>query len=437
MTAGTAREGFGGWADPLRRFLLVLAVVWHALAVGIGGFSRTLEADAARDFASYFYAAKVAAKGQDPYDTETLSEAARDDGTRRGVHPFLYAPPFLIGMSWVLTSELTTAYRLWFWMDELFALAAMLVLWRWWRPISRDLALVLALLFAAMSAVPNNHVMGQANFPGLFLSLLGLWAIDRDRPGLGGFLVGTAAMLKMSPALFLVLFVVRGQWRAVGAAIGAALFWSVAALPLAGPSVQLRFYTQVLPTFSTGYYNGLTVPIGLFGNHSWPDVLNSLMPGRAHTLSTPARFWSLVGTVLPISAAFLLFPRSDRPEAADPLVRAAQVAYFGVLLLLIPVYTYEHHLVFALPAAVVAVEAARAGRLSRPLLGVAALSVAVLLCDLQLLKGIWEGLPPAFKGPGVVVREAKFLALVGLLVLCGVVGRVRAVAPADPGAVTR
>jgi alpha-1,2-mannosyltransferase len=425
MATGTVREGFGGWADPLRRFLLALAVTWHVFAVGVGGWSQTLEADRARDFASYFYAVQVAADGGDPYDTAALSEAARDDGTRKGVHPFLYAPPFLLGMSWALTSDLGGAYRLWFWMDEMFAIAAMLVLWRWWRPVSRDLGVVLALLFAAMTAVPNNHVMGQANFPGLLLSLLGLWAVDRDRPGLGGFLVGTAAMLKMSPALFLVLFALRGQWRAVAAAIGAAVWWSVAALPLAGPAVQLRFYTQVLPSFSTGYYNGLAVPIDLFGNHSWPDVLNSAMPGRGHTLSTPARFWTLVGTVLPISASVLLFPRSALPEASDPLVRAAQVAYFGVLLLLIPVYTYEHHLVFALPAALVAVEAARAGRLSRPLLGVAAFAVAVLLVDLQLLKGIWEGLPAAFRGPGVLIRESKFLSLVGLLLLCGAVGRVR------------
>jgi hypothetical protein len=282
MDAGTAGDGRLGWADPLRRFLLAIAVVWHVLAVVVGGWTQTLEADRARDFASYFYAVKVAAKGEDPYETKNLSEAARDDGTRKGVHPFLYAPPFLLGMSWALTSELSGANRLWFWMDEAFAVAAMLVLWRWWRPLSRDLGLVLALLFAAMTAVPNNHVMGQANFPGLLLSLLGLWAIDRDRPGLGGFLVGTAAMLKMSPALFLVLFALRGQWTAIASAIGAAVAWSVVALPLAGPAVQLRFYTQVLPTFSTGYYNGLTVPIDLFGNHSWPDVLNSLMPGRDH-----------------------------------------------------------------------------------------------------------------------------------------------------------
>jgi len=429
MAVGTARDGFGGGVDPLRRFLLVLAVTWHVLAVVFGGWSQATDAAKARDFASYYYAVQVAADGGDPYDTKALSEAARDDGTRRGVHPFLYAPPFLLGMSWALTSTLLGAYRMWFWMDEAFAIAAMLVLWRWWRPVSRDLGLVLALLFAAMTAVPNNHVMGQANFPGLLLTFVGLWAVDRERPGLGGFLVGTAAMLKMSPALFLVLFVLRGQWRAVAAAIGAAIFWSVAVLPLAGPSVQLRFYTEILPTFSTGYYNGLSVPISLFGNHSWPNLVDGLAPGRGHTLSTAARFWTLVGTVAPLSSAFLLFPRSTSPEAADPLVRAAQVSYFAVLLLLVPVYTYEHHLVFALPAALVAVEAARSGRLPRPMVLVVAACIAVLLVDLQLLKGLYEGLSPAFRGPGVVIREAKFLSLVGLLVTMGFVGRVRPVTP--------
>lgn len=429
MAVGTAHDAGSGWADPLRRLLLVAAVLWHVLAVGVTAWPRATEADSARDFASYFYAYEVAAKGGDPYETERLSDAARDDGTRRGVHPFLYAPPFVLAMAWTSTSTLNTAYHLWFWMDEVLALATVAALARWWRGLPRGSLLTLLLLFAFFTAVPNNHVMGQANFPGLLLSVLGLWAIDRERPGLGGFLVGSAAMLKMSPALLLVLFLIRRQWRAVGAAIGAAVFWSLAALPLVGPEVQLRFYTQILPTFSTGYYNGLAVPIGLFGNHSWPDVLNQWMPGRGHTLSTGARFGAFLGAVLPLSAAFLLFPPSRRPAAADPLVRAAQVGYFCVLLLLVPVYTYEHHLVFALPAAWVAVEGVRAGRLPRGMGVAVGLAVAALLVDLQLLKGIWEGLSPALRGPGVLIREAKFLALVELLVVCGFLGRV---AP-DPG----
>lgn len=430
MAVGAASVGSSGWADPLRRLLLTAAVVWHLLSVVVGAWPRATEADSARDFASYFYAYQIAADGGDPYATELLSEAARDDGTRAGVHPFLYAPPFVLGMAWTATSDLQTAYHLWFWLDELFAVGAVLALWRWWRPISADPLTPLLLLFAAMTAVPNNHLMGQANFPGLFLTILGAWAVDRERPGLGGFLVGTAAMLKMSPALFLVWFALRGQWRAVAAMIAAAVTWSVVALLLVGPAVQLRFYTEILPTFSSGYYNGLAVPIGLFGNHSWPDVLNQWFPARGHVLSMPARFGAFLGAVLPLSAAFLLFPRSSRPEAADPLVRAAQFAYFGVLLLLIPVYTYEHHLVFALPAALVVVEATRAGRLPRGMVALAAFSVAALLVDLQLLKRTWESLSPAFSGPGIALREAKFLGLVGLLVTCGFVGRVRPDEPA-------
>ena len=52
---------------------------------------------------------------------------------------------------------------------------------------------------------------------------------------------------------------------------------------------------------------------------------------------------------------------SERAELVgrviDLEVRAAQAACYGVLLLLIPVYTYEHHLVFAIPAMVLALHA--------------------------------------------------------------------------------
>ena len=98
--------------------------------------------------------------------------------------------------------------------------------------------------------------MGQANFPGLLLALAGLWQAEKDREWLGGALMGAACMLKMSPALWVVWWLARQRWRAAAGAVlcGAAL--SLLVLPLAGPSVQLRFYTEILPTFGSGDYNG-------------------------------------------------------------------------------------------------------------------------------------------------------------------------------------
>ena len=89
--------------------VLALAGAWHVLAVLSPAWVSAAREDRGRDFASYYYAVQVAAHGADPYDKRALSDAAREDGTRRGVHPFLYAPPFLLTMAWLLGTAVMSA----------------------------------------------------------------------------------------------------------------------------------------------------------------------------------------------------------------------------------------------------------------------------------------------------------------------------------------
>ncbi|MEQ1501911.1 MAG: glycosyltransferase family 87 protein [Myxococcota bacterium] len=395
------------------------AIAWHVLSVLSPAWVVTGDQQQARDFASYFYAVRVARDGGDPYDRAQLNLASKTDGTRRGVHPFLYAPPFLLGMSWVLGFDLAGAFHLWFWLDELLAIASGIVLWRWWRGLDEEGALpvgwVIVVVMSLMTAIPNNHAMGQANFPGLVLALAGLWQTDRGKPQLGGALMGAACMMKMSPALFLVYWAIRREWTAIGAAILAGVALSVLSLPFAGPVVQWGFYTHVLPTFSSGDYNGLAVPIELFGNHSLPNVLDAILPSPSDTLSVGAQLLSgmvSVGALVALAAWFRTPPDAPAPDA---FTRAAQSSCFGVLLLLIPVYTYEHHLVFAIPAAVLAITAVSTGRLSPAWAVPVGLCVTILVFDLQVLKAMAEAIPPGLSVLAAVVREAKFAALLGLL----------------------
>jgi alpha-1,2-mannosyltransferase len=402
----------------LATLVLVAAVLWHALSVLSPAWVTTKDNRQGRDFASYYYAVEVAAKGGDPYDKKLLNEAAREDGFRRGVHPFLYAPPFLLLMGWSLPYDLPGAFHLWFWLHELCAIGAGVVLWRWWRHLGPQVPWLVALLMALMTAIPNNHAMGQANFPGLLLALAGLWQTDERRPVVGGLLMGAACMLKMSPALFVVWWLVRREWTAVGASIVAAIALSVLTLPLAGPAVQLGFYTDVLPTFGSGWYNGLAVPIGMFGNHSVPNLLDQVLPSDVKTLSAAANAVSVLVSLSLVGGMALLF-RAPSPTRVE---RAAQASAVGILLLLLPVYTYEHHLVFAIPAMVLGLLAVARGWLRAPLALVLAASTALVLFDLATLKRTVEALPEGLAAVGWLLQEAKFLALVGLLVVMARMG---------------
>lgn len=396
--------------------LIVVFAVWHAQAVW-RQWGRASVVSSGNDFASYHYAVRVAADGGDPYDPAALSRAARQDRTRTAVHPFFYPPPFLAAMAWTLPLDLGTAYRAWFWLDELCALLCALVLWRWWRPLGNALPVVLAAGVALMTAIPNNHVMGQANLPVLGLVLAGLWQAEEGREGLGGALVGVACMLKMSPALFVAWWLLHRRWRPVAAACATGVALTLLSLPLAGPDVQWTFYAQVLPGFGSGSYNGLKVPINLFGNHSIPDLYNRAWPAGGHVLSPTARALSTItGVVLVAATAWWA---RHRPE--DTWATAVQVSGVALLMLLLPVYTYEHHLVWALPGMTVAAMAVVTGRVPRWWAVPVALGWLGLAFQLSTLKRVWQDMHTPLAA--FAVREIKFAALllvVGVVVALGV-----------------
>lgn len=413
-------EAAGTWAERNARWLVVLTlvgIVWHAIAVAGPAWTTVKEQPSrGRDFATYYYALRVALDGGDPYTRGELGGAAREEGIRATVHPFLYPPPFLLLMAWAAPLDLLSAYRLWFWLDELWMLVGMLALWRWWRPLGPAVGPALALAVAAFTAVPSNHVMGQANFPGLTLAILGLWAVDRDRWALGGAMMGAACMVKMSPALFLGWWLLHGRWRPAVVACVTAVGLTLAVAPILDLPRQVVFYTRVLPSFGSGDYNGLTIPIGMFANHSVPNLWHQLLwqPGRG--LSWGAQLASTASALTLVGGLLYRF-RGGRDALAD----AAQVSGIGVALLLVPVYTYEHHCVWAIPAVVVSALALFADRLPTWTALPLGAAVAVWAFDVLALKGLYQevaSVPPL----AWVLQEAKFAALLVFLAAVTKVG---------------
>ena len=402
--------------------LVVACLAWHALAV-LDAWRDAWKDRTGRDFASYHYAVEVARGGGDPYDVEALGEAARADGARAGVHPFFYPPPFLLPMAWVAPLDLVTAYRAWFWLDEVFALAAFAVLAAWWRPLGPVVGPSVAAALAALTAIPNNHVMGQMNLPVVLLVWLGAARAERGRDVQAGVMLGAACMMKMSPALLVALWLLHRRWRAVAAAVATALVLEAAALAVVPPASHLRFYAEVLPGFASGRYNGLGVGIDLYGNHSLPNVWDALFPagGRHLVLSETARALSTASSLLLVGGLGVALRR----PGPDALARAGAFAAVGVTMLLVPVFTYEHHLVWATPAVVAATAAVARGRLAPGWAAPLGLATAVWAFDLAALKRVALWIEAEAPFAAAAIRESKMVALLVLLAAAVTLARTR------------
>lgn len=384
--------------------LAIVLVLVYAVVIAPLTWKDVVTVKHGRDYATYHYAAIVAASGHDPYETKALDALARAEHTRGNVHPFFYPPPFLLTMLWAVPMSLASGYRAYFWINQVALVLVLLVLRRWFAlPL-----LAIGVLLATFTPIPDDIRMGQANLVVLLFAVLGLWRTS-------GALVSFAAMCKMSPALYLAQWIAERRWRPVAVAIAGAFAWSVVALVVVRPPYQLEFYRDVLPGFSTGEYHGLTVPISLPANHSLADWFNRWWPGRNnHVLSETARIANAISS-LALTAVTAWFARTRRDALGSALFAGA----LTVVLLVTPVYTYEHHLVFLLlPLGALAAAAAR-GILVGPLLVAAGIAYGCVAWPLAWIRAA-SSAAPAWSG---IFYETKFFGLLAIGALCIVAGR--------------
>ena len=390
------------------RVVLVLglvAIAGQALRAG----NAVVNNRQARDFATYHYAAVVAAEGGSPYDTAALSRAARAENTRRAVHPFFYPPPFLGLMAWDRGLSLAVAYRIWFGAN----LAALFgTLWALRRWLQTPWPLLVAVA-ATLTPIYNALIMGQANQLVLWPAVVGL-ATGR------GLWVALAAMWKMSPALYLAGWAARRAWRPTLEAIAGAVVLSVLALAWVPLDTQLHFFLDIMPGFSSGEYHGLRVPINLPANHSIPDLFHQLWPGPdQHHLDPRAATASKLVSIALLAG---LTVAGTRVRADDPVGQANLAGALTVLMVITPVYAYEHHLAWLVLPGVAAAHALWSRRIAPHWAWLAGPAWLMSAAQLSWVRALRDALP----GPlSWMVQESKFVGMLGLMVVCLVAARSR------------
>lgn len=302
-----------------KAFLLAVAIVTGVVAVVAVARSQFI------DLQVYRFGAQALWRGDDLYGTLPPTSA--------GVTlPFIY-PPFA---AIVLTPLVSAPW--WCAAVVMFALSvaalgfALVVTVRAASPFRPAVAVGSALLPAALLLEPVRATLG---FGQVNLVLMGMVLADCLLPKTRwrrGLLVGLAAAVKVTPAAFLLFFLLRKDFRSATTAMVTALAAGVAGFVIA-PAASVHYWLVELTGAS-----------GLSGS---PFATNQSIEAELTRLGLPPAWRAVVGAVLVaavLAAAVLVMRRVEPPVAV--LVNA-------VAALAVSPISWSHHWVWLAPALIV------------------------------------------------------------------------------------
>jgi hypothetical protein len=348
-----------------------------------------------KDFLQEYVLARALVQGEDPYvDLDVLAERLLGQTpSRLSGHPTPHPPTLgalLLPLAFV---DYPTAVILWFGFEALAILGSLLVIARglglgrlWLLPI-------FAVALVCWYPLRLELALGQLMVPLLLLLSASWWAWRSARSTTAGALLGLAILVKVMPWPLLVIFLVKRDWRAVGAAAAVVVAGYLSCLLAFGLPV-LMSYLASLPEVA-GLYRAhsanvslLSLPWRLFEGTGSP-VLPGLVAEpllRSAVLAT-ALSWLVPGAVM---VAVCLAAWKSRSR--DTLFAA------GVCLsLLLSPIAWEHYLVLVvLPVAIVGAWLAR--RAFPAPESNAALGLALLL---MVPSGVVHDLLLEFMVPGI------------------------------------
>lgn len=400
----------------LKRAVVCLFVFFYLPYLYQQGYQRAGQYPG--DFPTLYWGAKmVFEEGRSPYVDGAFDEVARRE--QRRIFPYLYPPPSLLAF-YPLSKTTYDAAKVGLLVVSHVCLLAILYLLFLrirpfesppaWKGLSAALMTVYVLNYYP---VADNFAWGQINLIVLTLVLLAWLAFKRGGHALGVAVpLSLAVLLKTYPLLLLPLLVIRRRY--------AAAVWTLALVALYG-----LVSWWVLPRGLWGDWLANVAPTGGYGlrpfnlpfipvepwNHSINGFMLFVQDRRPEVFGLPTRLitkpltYLLAGAVgaATVGLAFLSARKGQGERTLD-----ADVSLFLLMMFLVAPLSWEHHLVYALPAALLAIDFLLKGK-TRPPAAIGALA-ALFVLAWELPREDWFPL----QGVLGLSNAIKFFAAFGL-----------------------
>ncbi|MFQ5505060.1 MAG: glycosyltransferase family 87 protein [Planctomycetota bacterium] len=302
-------------------------------------------------FTGYLVAAELASGGaENIYERSQYRGSAKKTrihatiGDRFTIDRYPYPPAFLILPRLLLATgqgflEIRT---FWFALSAAMLILALLATMTWCGGFrdNRRLLFLPLLLLAPTTAVALQIENVQLIL--LSLCVLGMIAFARERPALGGALLGFAILIKLWPGVLLVHLLLGRRWRAVLWTVGAMVAYCLAALLIFGQAPFRAFLDYELPRLASGESfafmqsnsRALVVNTSLFGVLHKLHALGYLL--SKPPLLSPLIQWNYTTLLVVIVLAVGLRQRVARgPSDGGDQLRLGEVRTWLALLTLV------------------------------------------------------------------------------------------------------
>jgi len=257
------------------------------------------------DFENFYKEGVYLKQGLDPYS--------------RVIRPCTYPPPALTVFSFFQGVDFFIAENIWFWLSVMSLVITVIL-------FSKNTQEFLLFLGSALIFFPTKFTLssGQINlFILLFISLsYYFWSKNRDI--LSGVFLGLSLMLKLTPVFLILFFLINKKFKLILSTFLTGIIGLLISAVILGKEKVIYYFTDILPTLGTGFGNGY------YYNQSFSGLI--------------ARF-SLASIIFYIFL-FLLLLITLISKNKKEIVWAMIL----VLNTLFSVFSWQHHLVFLLPA---------------------------------------------------------------------------------------
>ena len=392
---------------------------WLLLAVLVGGVGlRQGVVHPGRnyllDFRAYYAAGKALRLGINPYDIETVQARIKLPG-RQPVFYCPYPPPALSLMVPFGAMPYPAAQIPWCLFQYALAVAALVMVLRASHvPLGSPVSVLITTAFLLSGPVFQLFRWGQFDMIVLALLAAAILCATRDRSVAAGVLVGLAALAKVTPCVLLGVFLIRRDFKALGAGLLTIVLLLGASYPVIGAEGFALWYG--LLTEKLGEVVHIISPENMslhgFVYRALIDHQSFLGPSVPWINLGPAAAKSvaiaLVGAIGFATVAWMIRHRRA-------LSTAECLAAFAPVILLVSPITWMHHCVLLLlPIAVIV---ARIAKIRRPSMLDLGWIVAILLCLTMWPVQRFQLELPAWLSHGVAPTTTYAVALTWLFMI--------------------